>query len=209
KIDAPSPKKKLKRSYAPPETYAHLRELQDHLKPDLDVIFCGINPGKKSAEIGHHFGNPSNHFWWCLHHSGFTDVQLPPEEDFMLPERYSLGLTNLVDRPTSEQTELSIKEQLESVPVFLAKVARYRPRIVCFVGLGIAKVVESKLKLVPTKSWGLRPYKMNYSSDDASSESSCTLFFATPSTSGRVTHFKRPEKANTFREMRIILEELK
>jgi hypothetical protein len=36
KIDAPSPKKKLKRSYAPPETYAHLRELQDHLKPDLD-----------------------------------------------------------------------------------------------------------------------------------------------------------------------------
>jgi hypothetical protein len=57
-----SPKKqKLKRTYAPPETYAHLRELQDHLKPDLDgcstfcfsaraltniytvaVIFCGI-----------------------------------------------------------------------------------------------------------------------------------------------------------------------
>jgi hypothetical protein len=37
KISSPqrSPKKQ-KRSYAPPETYAHLRELQDHLKSDLD-----------------------------------------------------------------------------------------------------------------------------------------------------------------------------
>ncbi|KAJ6623525.1 uracil-DNA glycosylase-like protein, partial [Mycena sp. CBHHK59/15] len=141
---ARSPKKQ-RRSYAPPETYAHLHELQDHLKENLDVIFCGINPGKKSAEIGHHFGNPSNHFWWCLHQSGFTDRKLPPEEDVYLPERFSLGLTNLVDRPTSEQNELSNKEQLDNVPTFLSKIARYRPRIVCFVGLGIAKVFESKL----------------------------------------------------------------
>ncbi|KAJ7774969.1 uracil-DNA glycosylase-like protein [Mycena metata] len=140
--------KKQKRLYAPPETYGHLRELQDHLKLDLDVIFCGINPGKKSAEIGHHFGNPSNHFWWCLHHSGFTDTQLPPQEDFNLPDRFSLGLTNLVDRPTSEQAELSRSEQLTNVPFFLAKIAHYRPRFVCFVGLSIAKVVDESLQVV-------------------------------------------------------------
>ncbi|KAJ7685316.1 uracil-DNA glycosylase-like protein [Mycena polygramma] len=151
KITSPerSPKKQ-KRSYAPPETYAHLRELQDHLKPDLDVIFCGINPGRKSAEIGHHFGNPSNHFWWCarIHFLGFTPSQLPPQEDFLLPDRFSLGLTNLVDRPTTEQTELSTSEQLASVPQFLAKIARYRPRVVCFVGLSIAKVVDASLDVV-------------------------------------------------------------
>ncbi|KAJ6597016.1 uracil-DNA glycosylase-like protein [Mycena vulgaris] len=211
--------KKQKRSYAPPETYAHLRELQDHLRQDLDVVELGSSPGKKSAEIGHHFGSPSNHFWWCLHHSGFTNTQLPPQEDFNLPDRFSLGLTNLVDRPTSEQMELSGQEQLAGVPLFLAKIARYRPRIVCFVGLAIAKVVESSLKLsaisVPsqrclqtlssdTKSWGLRPYKMVHPSDVPHSGSHLvphpcrpdpsafieTLFFAAPSTSGLVTQFQ-------------------
>ncbi|KAJ7109501.1 uracil-DNA glycosylase-like protein [Mycena epipterygia] len=201
--------KKQKRSYAPPETYAHLHELQDHLKQDLDVIFCGINPGKKSAEIGHHFGNPSNHFWWCLHHSGFTETQISPQEDFNLPDRFSLGLTNLVDRPTTEQTELSRKEQLAGVPFFLAKIARYRPRIVCFVGLAIARVVETRLNVTlasDAKSWGLRPYKMIHPSSSTFTE---TLFFAAPSTSGLVTHFQRPEKARIFGELRQIVENLK
>ncbi|KAJ6502433.1 uracil-DNA glycosylase-like protein [Mycena sanguinolenta] len=182
--------KKQKRSYAPPETYAHLRELQDHLKPDLDVMFCGINPGKKSAEIGHHFGNPSNHFWWCLHQSGFTDTKLPPGEDHTLPDNFGLGLTNLVDRPTSEEAELSITEQLASVPGFLAKVARFRPGVVCFVGLKIAKVVDKSLKVSlssDAKSWGLRPYKMLHQDPSKFSE---TLFFAAPSTSGLVTQFQ-------------------
>ncbi|KAJ6496986.1 uracil-DNA glycosylase-like protein [Mycena vitilis] len=201
--------KKQKRSYAPPETYAHLRELQDHLKPDLDVIFCGINPGKKSAEIGHHFGNPSNHFWWCLHNSGFTPSQLPPQEDFLLPDRFSLGLTNLVDRPTTEQVELSSSEQLASVPQFLAKIARYRPRVVCFVGLSIARVVDASLNVTMdsgAKSWGLRPYKMVHRSPSAFAE---TLFFASPSTSGLVTQFKRPDKARIFGELRQIVENMK
>ncbi|KAJ7125479.1 DNA glycosylase [Mycena crocata] len=205
-----SPKKqKQKRAYAPPETYSHLRELQDHLKEDLDVIFCGINPGKKSAEIGHHFGSPHNHFWWCLHRSGFTSAQLPPQEDFNLPDRFSLGLTNLVDRPTSEQMELSAKEQLEGVPFFLAKIARYRPRIVCFVGLGIAKVVEASLKVTlnsNTKSWGLRPYKMVHPGSSTFPE---TLFFAAPSTSGLVTQFQRPDKARIFGEVREIVDNMK
>ncbi|KAJ7940512.1 uracil-DNA glycosylase-like protein [Mycena leptocephala] len=200
KISSPqrSPKKQ-KRSYAPPETYAHLRELQDHLKSDLDVIFCGINPGKKSAEIGHHFGNPSNHFWWCLHQSGFTDTQLRPQEDFNLPDRFSLGLTNLVDRPTTEQMELSSSEQLANVPYFLAKVARYRPCIVCFVGLSIAKVVDTSLNVTLSsgaKSWGLRPYKMIHQSPSTFTE---TLFFAAPSTSGLVTQFQATESQDIRR----------
>ncbi|KAF7338195.1 UDG domain-containing protein [Mycena venus] len=201
--------KKQKRSYAPPETYAHLREVQDHLKPDLDVMFCGINPGKRSAEIGHHFGNPSNHFWWCLHQSGFTETKIPPHEDFTLPDRFSLGLTNLVDRPTTEQMELSNSEQLANVPVFLAKVARFRPGIVCFVGLSIAKVVDASLKVTLSpnaKSWGLRPYKMVHQNPSKFSE---TLFFAAPSTSGLVTQFQRPKKAEIFGEVRELVAHLK
>lgn len=32
-----------------------------------------------------------------------------------------------------------------AVPIFLAKIARYRPRIVCFVGMGIWRIVEKVL----------------------------------------------------------------
>ncbi|KAG6853680.1 hypothetical protein C0991_002323 [Blastosporella zonata] len=33
----------------------------------IDSFF---SPGEKSAEIGHHYGHHSNHFWDCLHQSG-------------------------------------------------------------------------------------------------------------------------------------------
>lgn len=32
--------------------------------------FNGCSPGYLSASIGHHFANPTNHFWKCLYQSG-------------------------------------------------------------------------------------------------------------------------------------------
>ncbi|CAE6425795.1 unnamed protein product [Rhizoctonia solani] len=89
----PKPKKRrLKRGYAPPEVYAHLNQVQDCLDYDLNILFCGINPGQKSAGEGHHFANPLNGFWRCLHQGGLTDVLVPPSEDHTLPERFRLGI---------------------------------------------------------------------------------------------------------------------
>ncbi|KAI6158136.1 uracil-DNA glycosylase-like protein [Pisolithus tinctorius] len=149
-IAAASPKprrtnKKPKRGYADPEVYAHLHLLQDYLQENLDVVFCGINPGYMSAETGHHFANPTNHFWRCLYHSGLTSTLLPPSEDYSLPERYNLGLTNIVDRPSAEAAELSVSEMKAAIPVFLRKISRYRPRFVCFVGMGIWAVIRKAL----------------------------------------------------------------
>lgn len=33
-------------------------------------LLSNESPGQKSAEIGHHFGGPTNHFWPCLYESG-------------------------------------------------------------------------------------------------------------------------------------------
>ncbi|KAK0204862.1 uracil-DNA glycosylase-like protein [Desarmillaria ectypa] len=196
KISSP-PKKKMKRGLAPPETYAHLHLLPDHLQLHLDIIFCGINPGQKSAEIGHHFGHPTNHFWTGLHAGGLTSSKLPPTEDYTLPELYNIGLTNLVDRPTAEQSELSEAEMRAAVPAFLAKIARYRPRIVCFVGLSIARTVQycalPRKHRVAKVTLGLMCFKLVYPKQedtknvDSVSES---LFFAMPSTSARVTQYQ-------------------
>ncbi|ETW75699.1 hypothetical protein HETIRDRAFT_241775, partial [Heterobasidion irregulare TC 32-1] len=204
-----SPKKKPKRGYAPPETYAHLAALNDYLAPGLDVVFCGINPGYMSAERGHHFCNPTNHFYRCLHASGFTPTRIPPTEDHTLPERFNLGLTNLVERPSTEAGELSPAEMAASVPALLTKIAHVRPRIVCFVGMGIARVVLSALRgqafaTAASPDVGLQPFKLVYHPPPSE-----TLFFVSPSTSGRVTRFQATDKEKIFRDLKDTLEKLK
>lgn len=135
-----------KRQYATPDVNSHLSGIPDHVAEDLDVLFCGINPGHMSAVTGHHYANPTNHFWHCLHHSGFTPRLLLPSEDCTLPERYNLGLTNLVERPSTSEAELSVQEMADSVPALLTKIARLRPRVTCFVGKGIWLHVERALR---------------------------------------------------------------
>ena len=40
--------------------------LSDRVRPPVNVLFVGINPGIRSAEIGHHFAGYSNRFWKLL-----------------------------------------------------------------------------------------------------------------------------------------------
>ncbi|KAI0337322.1 DNA glycosylase [Trametopsis cervina] len=136
--------KRLKRGYAPPETYEHLHYLQDYLEPYLDVVFCGINPGYMSGQTGYHYAHSTNHFWHCLHLSGLTERLLSPEEAPSLLETYHFGLTNLVDRPTAEQSELSTEEMNGGVPVLMDKLVKYRPKMICFLGKGIWEVFRKQ-----------------------------------------------------------------
>ncbi|KAI9061576.1 DNA glycosylase [Trametes sanguinea] len=126
---------KARPAIAPLEKYAHLNSLNDYLgrEPDLlDVLFCGINPGQRSATVGHHFAHPTNHFWKCLYGSNFTDHLVDASEDYTLPDTYQLGLTNLVERP-SAQVRMVFVVCLATT----AEIVRKRPRIVCFVGKAI------------------------------------------------------------------------
>ncbi|KZS97374.1 DNA glycosylase [Sistotremastrum niveocremeum HHB9708] len=136
--------------------YSHLKPLPDHLDYDLDIVFCGINPGKLSATTGHHFSKSSNSFWKCLRDSGLTPGTLiPPDQDYTLPERYRYGLTNVVERPSTSESELSASEKAACVIPCLTKIMRYRPKILCILGIGIWQVIEKQLKSLSTLS-GLR-----------------------------------------------------
>ncbi|KAG8961961.1 hypothetical protein FRC03_004779 [Tulasnella sp. 419] len=131
--------KRKRRDYAPPEKYSHLPFLMDRVKPGLDILFCGINPGLESARRGFHFAHPTNQFYRALHESGLTDVRLKPEQSPSMPERYNYGITDLVDRPSASLSELSQVELQAGVPVLLHKISQLRPRIVCFIGIDIGK----------------------------------------------------------------------
>jgi TDG/mug DNA glycosylase family protein len=98
------------------------------------VLFCGINPGLYSAATGHHFARPGNRFWPALHAAGFTPRLLHPSEQRLLLKG-GYGVTNLVNRATATADELTPVEFVSGCGRLAAKVRRYRPASVVFLGL--------------------------------------------------------------------------
>jgi TDG/mug DNA glycosylase family protein len=105
------------------------------IAPGLKVLFVGINPGLYSAVTGRHFARPGNRFWPALHLAGFTPEQLAPSQQKQLL-RHGFGVTNLVNRGTASADELAPEEFVAGRKRLAAKVRRYRPKIVAFLGVG-------------------------------------------------------------------------
>src|SRR4051794_18072073 len=106
--------------------HAVTQALPPIVAPGLKVLFVGINPGLRSAAVGHNFARPGNRFWPTLHAAGFTPRRLAPEEDRTLPE-YGLGITNLAPRPTRAAAELTDEELRAGAEALTRLVAEYQP----------------------------------------------------------------------------------
>lgn len=126
--------------------------LPDVISSSLNVVFCGINPGMRSAAVGLHFANRSNRFWRVLHLAGFTGRQLGPEEARLLLD-YRCGITSAVARATVSASDLSRADYIAARPLFERKIAKYRPRYLAFLGKPASSVFLSQ----PNLSWGLQP----------------------------------------------------
>jgi double-stranded uracil-DNA glycosylase len=126
--------------------------LPDVISTSLDVVFCGINPGMRSAAAGLHFANRSNRFWRVLHLAGFTARQLEPEEAHLLLD-YGYGITSAVARPTVSATDLRRADFVAARPAFGRKIAKYRPRYLAFLGKAACSEFLGQRNL----SWGLQP----------------------------------------------------
>ncbi len=113
---------------------ARERTIPDVVAPDLDVLFCGINPGLWSGALRQHFARPGNRFWPALHRSGFTPRLLRPEEQWELLS-YGLGVTNLVARTTARADELSAAELVAGSVRLTALVERWQPRWLAVLGV--------------------------------------------------------------------------
>jgi double-stranded uracil-DNA glycosylase len=104
------------------------------MRPGLDVLFCGINPGRYSAAVGHHFAGPGNLFWPTLFAAGFTPRRFSAFEGAELLS-LGFGITNFVARCTASADELTPDEIRAGARQVVRKVLRFRPRFVAFVGL--------------------------------------------------------------------------
>jgi len=100
------------------------------------LLLVGINPGRRSGEVGHHFAGNGNPFWRLLHASGLTPSLLGYAEDHRLAE-FGIALTNLCPRTTRTAAELTRAELARGRVVLARKIARWRPAVVAFVGVSL------------------------------------------------------------------------
>lgn len=133
---------------------ARTKRLRDVIAPDLDVLFCGINPGLYSAATGHHFARPGNRFWPTLFASGFTPRLLTGFEDRSLLG-LGFGITNIAPRTTATADELTPAELVAGARSLRRKVLRYHPRFLAVVGFTAFRIAFGQPKAVSGRQPGL------------------------------------------------------
>ena len=113
-----------------------MNTLPDALREGLRALAVGINPSLPSVRAGFHFANPRNRFWPALNASRLVDAPLEPgpEAVAVLVERYGIGFTDIVKRPTAGSAELRPREFREGAARLEALVERLEPGVVWFQG---------------------------------------------------------------------------
>jgi TDG/mug DNA glycosylase family protein len=162
------------------------KSIPDVIAPRLDVLFVGINPSLWSGAVGLHFARPGNRFWRALHKAGFTDRLLSPYEGRELLKR-RVGVTNLVNRATASADELDVADYRRGARRIEAKIRRYRPKIVAFVGMGAYRTAFGR----PRAAGGLQDERLAGAS-----------VWVLPNPSGRTAGYQMPALARAFRELR-------
>ena len=115
------------------------RTIPDVIAPGLRILFVGINPGRWSGATGVHFARPGNRFWKAIADAGLVDRVLDPSQQHELLA-HGMGITNLVARTTASAAELGADELREGGQALVAKVERYRPANVAFLGISTYRV---------------------------------------------------------------------
>ncbi|MGC8651800.1 MAG: uracil-DNA glycosylase family protein [Candidatus Micrarchaeia archaeon] len=120
-------------------TYKNIRY---KLSKNALIMFIGINPHHGSYRRHVPFSN-NKMFWYLLSRSGIIDEPISTlRDDAKLREmyekrfvqKYRLNFLNLVDRPTTDVSELRKGEGAYGIRRVLSAIKTYNPRVVCFVG---------------------------------------------------------------------------
>jgi TDG/mug DNA glycosylase family protein len=165
-----------------------LPRLRDRIRPGVQVLFVGINPGVRSALTGHHFAGFSNRFWKLLYRAGLVPDPVTYLDDDRLPE-WGFGITNVVARATRGIDELRPEEYAAGRLRLRSKVRRYKPSVVAFVGITVYRAMFPQHKRPVTM--GLQQERLGES-----------RVFVLPNTSGRNAHYSIDEMLAAFGALR-------
>jgi TDG/mug DNA glycosylase family protein len=162
--------------------------LKDQIRPGVQILFVGINPGIRSAQLGHHFAGHSNRFWKLLYDARLVSEPLTYEEDWRLPE-WRLGMTNIISRASAGIDVLSPEEYRGGMARLARKVRRYQPRLVALLGITIFRFLfpdqdPRTLALTSVQLAGAR-------------------VFLLPNPSGRNAHYSYARMLEAFEDLRL------
>jgi double-stranded uracil-DNA glycosylase len=166
--------------------------LADRVGPSIRALLVGINPGIRSAAIGHHFAGSSNRFWKLMFDAGLVPESIGPEDDRRLPE-WGLGVTNLIPRCTPGIDTLRPQEYVDGERVLRRKVRRWQPPVVAFVGVTLFRAVFRVPASVRIKC-GLQRERFEGA-----------RVFVLPNPSGRNANFSYGEMLAAFRALARLL----
>jgi TDG/mug DNA glycosylase family protein len=173
---------------AKPQSRAYGPPLADCVIPPVNALFVGINPGVRSAAIGHHFAGYSNRFWTLLFESGLVPERLRAEDDGRLPA-WGYGVTNLIPRCTPGIDALAPDEYRDGLTRLTRKIKRWKPEIVVLVGVTLCRFVFS----VPAG----RPVALGLQDDRFEG----VPVFVLPNPSGRNANYSSAEMLEAFRAL--------
>jgi len=152
----------------------------------MRVLLVGINPGMRSAAMGHHFAGYSNRFWKLLHQSRLVPEPIGAEHDDRLPE-WGFGITNLIGRATPGIDTLRPAEFAAGARALRRKVRRWKPEVVAFVGVTVYRAVY---RTAAPFSVGLQPDTFEGA-----------RVFVLPNPSGRNANFTYAEMLDAYRAL--------
>lgn len=163
----------------------------DILAPRLRIIFCGINPGRRSAAAGAHFANSRNDFWRLLADADLTARRLDPSEQWTMLD-LGYGLTNAAYRTTRGTSDLRRADFAGSAERLLRLAEELEPSVLAFVGKAAC---EGAFRERPTL--GLQERRLG-----------STRLFVLPSTSPANAAVPYAERLHWFVELRALVAEL-
>jgi TDG/mug DNA glycosylase family protein len=180
----------------PAAEWASLR-LRDRIAPGMRVLFVGINPGVRSATVGHHFAGPSNRFWKLLYESGLVTERIGYCDDDRLGE-WGYGITNLVPRATPGIGDLRPVEYTAGWRALERKIRRHKPAVVALVGVTLYRAI---LPLVAPASaaGGRRDPRVRLGAQRVTIHGATV--FVLPNPSGRNANFSYLEMLAAFRSL--------
>ena len=161
--------------------------LPDWIPDDCRILFVGLNPGLRSAEVGHHFAGYTNKFWLLMSDAGFLPRGAGFANDQDLRD-YGLGITNLVSRPTAGAGDLRPEDFARGRRALLRKIRKRRPQVIAAVGLMVFR------EMIQTRR-ALRCGLQDESIEGIS-------VFVVPNPSGRNAHFTYEQMLRQFVSLR-------
>lgn len=137
--------------------------LADFIAGDLAILSIGINPSLHAARAGFPFAFKRNRFWPALNASRLVNEIFEPgiaATEYLL-QRYRIGFTDVVKRPTPGAGQLRAQDFADWAPVLAHKIMASKPTMLWFHGkLAVTGFCRSVLPAQKTFSWGYQGFSI-------------------------------------------------